>query len=318
MSVAAPPPGGAPLRFETISFLSDYGHGDEFVGVVHSVIRSIAPGVRVLDITHAIEPYNVRAGGLALARAAQYLVPGVVVAVVDPGVGTARRPIAIEVGGGQSFLVGPDNGLLAPAVALVGGATDAVVLDRPEFQLESPGSTTFDGRDVFAPVAAHLCNGVPLRQLGTAVDPVQLLPGLLPVSEQMPDGAVKAEVLWVDRFGNAQLNVDPDQLAGWPDAVRAEGTGWSRVTNRVTNFAEVPTGSIGLLVDSYGLLSLVADRSSAATELGIGEGEQVTLAPVEGAGAARGATVNVTLGRKAPPPSPPGADGGPTTINPES
>ncbi len=315
--MVAPPPVGPP-RFETISFLSDYGHADEFVGVVHSVIRSIAPAVRVLDITHAIEPYNVRAGGLALARAAQYLVPGVVVAVVDPGVGTARRPIAIEVGGGQSYLVGPDNGLLAPAVALVGGATDAVVLDRPEFQLESPGSTTFDGRDVFAPVAAHLCNGVPLRRLGTPVDPVQLLPGLLPVSEQMPDGAVRAEVLWVDRFGNAQLNVDPDQIAGWPDAVRAEGTGWSRVASRVTSFAQVPTGSVGLLVDSYGLLSLVTDRSSAATDLGLGEGEQVLLTPVEGGGAARGATVNVTLGRKAQPPSPPGAADGPTTTNPES
>lgn len=316
--MVAPPLAGPP-RFETISFLSDYGHGDEFVGVVHSVIRSIAPSVRVLDITHAIEPYNVRAGGLALARAAQYLVPGVVVAVVDPGVGTARRPVAIEVGGGQSFLVGPDNGLLAPAVALVGGATDAVVLDRPEFHLESPGSTTFDGRDVFAPVAAHLCNGVPLRQLGTPVDPVQLLPGLLPVSEEMPDGAIKAEVLWVDRFGNAQLNVDPDQLVGWPDIVRAEGTGWYRVTNRVTSFAQVATGSIGLLVDAYGLLSLVADRSSAATELGIGEGEQVTLTPVEGGVGSRGATVNVTLGRKAPsPPDPAGAVGGPTTTNPES
>lgn len=316
--MAAPPPGANPQRFETISFLSDYGHGDEFVGVVHSVIRSIAPGVRVIDITHSIEPYNVRAGGLALARAAQYLVPGVVVAVVDPGVGTARRPIAIEVGGGQSYLVGPDNGLLAPAVALVGGATDAVVLDRPEFQLESPGSTTFDGRDVFAPVAAHLCNGVPLRQLGTPVDPVQLLPGLLPVSEQMPDGAIKAEVLWVDRFGNAQLNVDPDQIAGWPDAVRAEGPGWYRVANRVTSFAEVPTGSVGLLVDAYGLLSLVADRTSVAAELGIGEGEQVTLSPVEGAGVGRGATVNVTLGRKAPAGTSGSADGGPTTTNPES
>jgi len=314
--VAAPAPGG-PLRFETISFLSDYGHGDEFVGVVHSVIRSIAPGVRVIDITHSIEPYNVRAGGLALARSAQYLVPGVVVAVVDPGVGTARRPVAIEVGGGQSFLVGPDNGLLAPAVALVGGATDAVVLDRAEFQLESPGSTTFDGRDVFAPVAAHLCNGVPLRQLGTPVDPVQLLPGLLPVSEQLPDGPIKAEVLWVDRFGNAQLNVDPEQIGGWPDAVRAEGPGWSRVANRVTSFAEVPTGSVGLLVDAYGLLSLVADRSSVAAELGIGEGEEVTLTPVEG-GASRGATVTVSLGRKAPSAGSPGAADGPTTTNPES
>ena len=282
--------------------------------MVHSVIRSIAPAVRVLDITHAIEPYNVRAGGLALARAAQYLVPGVVVAVVDPGVGTARRPIAVEVGGGQSFLVGPDNGVLAPAVALVGGATDAVVLDRAEFQLDSPGST-FDGRDIFAPVAAHLCNGVPLRQLGTPVDPSQLLPGLLPVSEATPEGTVKAEVLWVDRFGNAQLNVDPDQIAGWPDTVRVEGPGWNRVATRVTSFAQVTTGSVGLLVDSYGLLSLVADRASAAGDLGIGEGEQVTMTPVAGAAPGQGASVNVTLGRK--PAGPPDV-GGPTTINPES
>jgi S-adenosylmethionine hydrolase len=269
------------LRFDTISFLSDYGHGDEFVGVVHSVIRSIAPAVRVLDVTHAIEPYNVRAGGLALARAAQYLVPGVVVAVVDPGVGTARRPVAVEVGQGQSYLVGPDNGLLAPAVALVGGATDAVVLDRPDYQLASPG-TTFDGRDVFAPTAAHLCNGVLLRELGTVIDPVHLLPGILPVSELASDGSLRAEVLWVDRFGNAQLNLDPEQLDGWPDAVRvarADG-GSSRVARRVASFAEVGTGAVGLLVDSYGLIGLVVDRASAATELGLGEGDQVTLSPL--------------------------------------
>lgn len=266
-------------RFDTISFVSDYGHGDEFVGVVHSVIRSIAPSVTIVDVTHAIEPYNVRAGGLALARAAQYLVPGVVVAVVDPGVGTARRPIAIEVGDGQSYLVGPDNGLLAPAVALVGGATAAAVLDRPEFHLDSPGST-FDGRDVFAPVAAHLCNGVPLEQLGTLIDPVLLLPGLLPVSETRDDGTLGAEVLWVDRFGNAQLNVDPTQIDGWPEAIRLLSSGWTRVARRVDRFADVATGSIGLLVDSYGLLSVVLDRGSAAAELGLGEGDQVSLEAV--------------------------------------
>lgn len=267
------------LRFDTISFFSDYGHGDEFVGVVHSVIRSIAPTVTIIDVTHAIEPYNVRAGGLALARAAQYLVPGVVVAVVDPGVGSLRRAVAVEVGGGQSYLVGPDNGLLAPAVALVGGATDAVVLDQALFHLESPG-TTFDGRDVFAPVAAHLCNGVLLRDLGTPIDPVELTPGILPVSEADTDGSVRAEVLWVDRFGNAQLNVDPDQLIGWPDTVRVTVGDWSRVGRRVTSFSEVSVGSVGLLVDSYGLLTVVIDRGSAADELGLNEGDQVRLIPV--------------------------------------
>src|SRR5690606_17103974 len=101
-------------RFDTISFLSDYGTADEFVGVVKSVIRSIAPHTTVADITHEIRPYDVRGGSLALARSAQYLCPGVVLAVVDPGVGTDRRAVAVEVGGGQSYLIGPDNGLLAP------------------------------------------------------------------------------------------------------------------------------------------------------------------------------------------------------------
>ena len=104
------------LRYDTISFLSDYGLSDEFVGVVKSVIRSIAPEVVVVDITHQVAPHDVRAGGLALARSAQYMVPGVVLAVVDPGVGGDRRAVAVEVGDGASVLVGPDNGLLAPAV----------------------------------------------------------------------------------------------------------------------------------------------------------------------------------------------------------
>ena len=140
-------------RFDTITFLSDYGTGDEFVGVVHSVIRSIAPEVRVIDLTHEIRPYDVRAGSLTLGRAAQYLCPGVVLAVVDPGVGTSRRGIAVEVGGGQSYLVGPDNGLLASAVAMSGGATAAIELTNPTYQLPAPGAT-FAGRDIFAPAAA--------------------------------------------------------------------------------------------------------------------------------------------------------------------
>ncbi len=114
--------------YETVSFLSDYGSVDEFVGVVHSVIRQLAPGVGVVDVTHEVAPHDVRGGSLTLARAAQYLAPGVVLAVVDPGVGTARRAVAIEVGDGEAVFVGPDNGLLAPAVAMVGGATRAVEL----------------------------------------------------------------------------------------------------------------------------------------------------------------------------------------------
>ena len=167
-------------RPPTISFLSDYGTADEFVGVVKSVIRQLAPDAVVIDVTHDVPRFDVRAGGLTLARAAQYLAPGVVLAVVDPGVGTDRRRIAIEVGDGESVLVGPDNGLLAPAVAMVGGATRAFELTSTEHRLEAPGPT-FDGRDVFAPAAAHLSTGVPLEALGPEIDPITLLPGILPV-----------------------------------------------------------------------------------------------------------------------------------------
>ena len=266
------------MRFNTISFLSDYGHSDEFVGVVHSVIRTLAPEVRVIDISHEIAPHDVRAGGLALARSAQYMAPGIALAVVDPGVGTDRKAVAIEVADGQAFLVGPDNGLLAPAVAMVGGATGAVILDNPEYQLPAMGQT-FDGRDVFAPAAAHLCLGVPMAELGTPVDPIQLLPGLLPVSELQDDGSIRVEVLWVDRFGNAQLNLEPEYLADWPEVITVSGGRVNRNAARVDTFADIVGGGFGLLVDSYGLISLAVDRGSAAAELSLSEGDELTLWP---------------------------------------
>lgn len=271
------------LRYDTISFLTDYGTADEFVGVVKSVIRAIAPGVTVIDITHEIEPHDVRAGGLALARAAQYLVPGVVLAVVDPGVGTERKGVAIEVGDGQSVLVGPDNGLLAPAVAMVGGATRAVVLDNPAIHLTSAGPT-FDGRDVFAPAAAQLCTGTPFEELGTAIDPNLLVPGILPVAGPEKDGSYSSEVLWVDRFGNAQLNVDPDDVEAFGDVIGLRVGQLTRTVQRARTFADVPTGGIGLIVDSYGLLAITVDRGSAADELRLHEGDTVVLEPVADGG----------------------------------
>jgi S-adenosylmethionine hydrolase len=269
------------LRYDTISFLTDYGHADESVGVVKSVIRSIAPAVAVLDISHDIEPHDVRAGGLALARSAQYLVPGVVLAVVDPGVGTERKAVAIEVGGGQSVLVGPDNGLLAPAVGMVGGATRAVVLDNPDFHLHAPGPT-FAGRDVFGPAAAHLCAGVPLDELGSDIDPHSLLPGVLPVAGPGADGGFSCEVLWVDRFGNAQLNVDPDDVAAFGPAITLRIGQRNRVAQRARAFGDIPPAGIGLIVDSYGLLTIAVDRGSAADELGLHEGDALVLEPAPG------------------------------------
>ena len=282
-----------PLRYDTVSFLSDFGLHDEFVGVVHSVIRSLAPAVRVIDVTHAIAPFDVRAGGLALARSTQYLAPGVVVAVVDPGVGTTRRAIAVEVGDGASVLVGPDNGVLAPAVAMCGGATDAVVLDREEFHLPAPGAT-FDARDLFAPVAAHLCLGVPLHDLGSPIDAATLMPGTLPVPRDEPDGTVTAEVLWVDRFGNCQLNVEPDLIRSWDDRAVYEPAGGPRTMPLVESFAALPAGGIGLVLDSYGMVAVAGNRSSASDELGLAAGDELTLRPA-GDDEPAGAVTSVTL-----------------------
>ena len=283
-------------RFDTVSFLSDFGHDDEFVGVVHSVIRSIAPQVSVIDVTHGIAPFDTRAGGLALARAAHYLCPGVVVAVVDPGVGTERRRVAIEVGDGSSYLVGPDNGLLAPAVGLVGGATRAVELTSTEHQLPIVGGATFDGRDVFAPAAAHLCNGVPLTDLGPEIDPAGLMPGVLPVSQE-ENGEIVAEVLWIDRFGNCQLNVDPLELHPFGPQVSVTVAGSPRTGAVVDAFDRVAVGRVGLVTDSSGLVAVAVARSSAAAELGLSEGDEVRIGALEG-DLRSGVTTPVELGRR--------------------
>ena len=193
-----------------IAFASDYGLTDEFVGVCKAVMLGLAPDARILDVSHEIPAHDVRAGALLLVRAVQYLPDDcVVMAVVDPGVGTARRLVGVEVGGG--VLIGPDNGLLAPAVAMAGGARSVVSLDNTEYHLPSPGPT-FAGRDILAPAAGHLAAGAQLAELGSPVDPSGLVPGLVSLPEVRDDGAIVAEVWWVDRFGNCQLNVDPDEL----------------------------------------------------------------------------------------------------------
>jgi hypothetical protein len=279
--------------FDTISFLSDYGLEDEFVGVVKSVIRTIAPHAVVVDLTHGIAPHDVRGGALALARAIQYVDRGVILAVVDPGVGTSRKAVAIEVAGGDGVFVGPDNGLLASAVALTGGAERAVVLTNEEYHLPSPGPT-FAGRDVFAPAAAHLAAGVPIDALGEEIDAALLLPGVLPLNRREGETLV-CEVLWVDRYGNVQLNVDPDELAELGDRVVLRAEGVVRSASLVGTYGEIPAGQLGLVVDSYGLVSVCFDRRSAAAELGLGPATEVVLVP---AGAESGVTTEVRIGRQ--------------------
>jgi len=278
------------MRYRTVNFLSDYGVTDEFVGVVKSVIHSIAPDVRIADVTHAIPAHNVRAGGLSLARAAAYLNPGVVVAVVDPGVGGDRKAVAVEVGDGSTILVGPDNGLLAPTVALVGGATAAADISDSPFRLEASG-TTFSGRDLFAPVAAQLCLGATLAEVGTSIDPALLMPAVMPVSATEGDTIV-AEVLWVDRYGNCQLNVDPNELAHAQYSLQMAQQ--HRPARRVPHFEVLQTGEVGLLTDSAGMVAIVVNRASAAAELKIGEGTEVRLQVGD---TPTGVTTAVTLGK---------------------
>jgi hypothetical protein len=263
-----------------VSFLSDFGLTDEFVGVCKAVVLRAAPSAQIIDVTHGIPPFDVRAGALALARSIQYLPPGVVMAVVDPGVGTDRRAVAVEVESG--FLVGPDNGLLAPAVAMLGGASRVVSLTNPEYQLEAPGAT-FSGRDIFAPAAGYLAAGTPLEALGELVDPLSLVPGTVPLPKD-DGGRTEGEVLWVDRYGNAQLNIDPGDLAalgvepGGPLEIRC---GQDRRTGRwVGSYAEAGPFELAVVVDSYGLVSLTLDRRPAAEELGLRAGSAVTLGPI--------------------------------------
>jgi S-adenosylmethionine hydrolase len=288
--------GGGGRRYDTVTFLTDYGLDDEFVGVVKAVLRELAPHVTVVDLTHGIRPFDVRGGALALARAIPYVPEGVVLAVVDPGVGTARRAIAIEVADGAGVLVGPDNGLLAPAAAVAGGAQRAVELTNPEYQLEAPGAT-FAGRDIFAPAAAHLCNGVELEALGPTVDAATLVPGMIPLPRDDEDG-IHAEVLWVDRFGNCQLNVGPDELGEGteaPDVWTMQIGDERRVAHRAGAYAELATGTVGLVLDSHGMYTVALDQHSAAAELRLAAGDAVVLTPIDEPDVEPGLTTSVDL-----------------------
>lgn len=283
-------------RFHTISFLSDLGVVDEHVGVVHALVRDLAPHVTVVDLTHHVAAHDVRGGSLALARSIGYVPSGVVVAAVD--VRTGDRPmVAIEVAGGEGVLVGPDNGLLAPAVAMAGGAERAVMLTVDEYHLASPGGP-FLTRDVLAPAAAHLCNGVDLAELGDLVDADVLLPGVVPLPREAEGGGVQAEVLWVDRFGNCQLNIGPDDIEPWGSAIGARVQltlgDTVRTAERVVHSAALGPGSFGLLLDAHGMMSLVLDRRSAAEELGTGVTDQITLVPLEGVGVTSPVTLRPT------------------------
>jgi len=265
-------------------FLSDVGLEDEFVGICHAVIARISPASPVIDLTHAIPPQDVLRGALVLGRSIRYLpIDAVILAVVDPGVGTPRRPVAVETSQGGQLLVGPDNGLLSLTWAERGGVARAVEITEPKVMLE-PVSATFHGRDIFAPAAAHLADGVSFSDLGPEVDRASLVEVHMPAAG-VEVGRIDAEVFGVDRFGNVQLSAGVDDLerAGLAGAIRLEAVtrGVTRWVRRAATFGDVTEGEFGLIVDSSGRLALVLNRGSAAEALGLAPGDPLALQAVQ-------------------------------------
>jgi S-adenosyl-L-methionine hydrolase (adenosine-forming) len=263
-----------------VTLLTDYGRDDDFVGVCHGVIRGIDPGVEIVDITHGIERHAVRQGALVLRNTLAYMPVGVHVAVVDPQVGTERRAVALRTGDGR-LLVGPDNGLLSLAWERCGGVELAVDVTRSPHRLE-PVSATFHGRDIFAPVAAHLAAGAELADAGDPLDPDALERVELPEPRE-EDGAVVAHALVIDHFGNVGLNVDHDRLAGTGitlgGRVAVEAAGERYLATYAHTFADVSPGELLVYQDAYRTLALAINRGSAQEFLDLGLDDEVRIEP---------------------------------------
>lgn len=276
-----------------VTFLSDYGYGDEFAGACRLVVERLAPGTRVIDLTHGIPAGDVRRGALALEAAAGFGPAAVHLAIVDPGVGTARRALALACADG-ALLVGPDNGLLVPAAERLGGCVEAFDVSRTSLRLE-PVTPTFHGRDLFAPVAAHLAAGRPPAAAGESIDPSGLAPLELP-EPAVEEGRVRVHVLYADGFGNLILDARPPDLAaiGLADrgahlAVTASA-GTFAATTGVT-FADAGAGeshasrgavggeALVLYRDSCGRLALAVNMGSAAELLAADRDDELELTP---------------------------------------
>jgi S-adenosylmethionine hydrolase len=265
-----------------ITFLSDYGYEDEFAGVCRAVIARVAPDAPLIDITHGIPRHDVRHGAAVLANVLPYTAPGVHLAVVDPEVGTERRAVAVRAGEDDRVLVGPDNGLLWPAIERLGGPAEAVDVSLSPFRLE-PLSATFHGRDVFAPVAATLAQGADLSEVGEPLETDALARMERRESTIEPGRRVVAPVAYVDRFGNAALELSEGQAVDtglklghrvWVEAGAITLDAVYAVT-----FADVPADALLLYLDSYGNLALAVNRGSAAERLGLAAGDEVVLRP---------------------------------------
>jgi S-adenosylmethionine hydrolase len=264
----------------TITFLSDYGLADEFVGVCHAVIRGIDPHAEIVDLTHGVPRHSVRHGAVVLRNALPYLPTGVAMAVVDPEVGSERRAIALRCADGR-LLVGPDNGLLAPAAEAAGGVAEAVDVSRSRHRLE-PVSATFHGRDVFAPVAANLAAGEPVAEAGEPLDPAELVRLELPTARREGRTFV-AHALTIDGFGNVALDAGHGDLAGsgitFGAEVELEVGGERAVARFAGTFVDVERGELLVYEDSYRWLAVALNRGDAASALAIAVDDEVRLSP---------------------------------------
>ncbi len=257
-----------------VTLTTDFGLQDHFVGVMKGVIADIAPQAQVIDISHHIPVQDVRAGAYMVAEAAPYFTPGTVhVAVVDPGVGTARRALAARIG--PYFYVAPDNGLLTPLLQKAkdeGQFFKIINLTQPQYWLPET-SHSFHGRDIFAPVGAHLANSLPLEKLGEAIeDPVLLQ---LPLPKRIARGW-RAEVIWVDTFGNLSTNLPKSLLPEKTKGIKVDILG-DTINGLTRAFADALEGEVIAFIDSTAHLAIAVVNGSAKQKLGAGVGTNVEV-----------------------------------------
>jgi S-adenosylmethionine hydrolase len=263
---------------KVITFLTDFGLQDDFVGTCHGVMARIAPDARVIDVTHGIPPQAILQGALVLRSTTRYMPVGVHLAVVDPGVGSHRRPLAVRTADGRTF-VGPDNGLLMLAADELGIDAAYELVDE-RYRLAEV-SRTFHARDVFAPAAAHLAAGVAIDALGPAIDPSNLVRVSVP-DPRVGKSQIAARVVGVDRFGNVATNMSTDHVAGLGvargDRVEVRLTFERYYAVLADTFADAAPGELILYEDSYGLVTLAISNGNAARLTGVGVGDELRIA----------------------------------------
>jgi S-adenosylmethionine hydrolase len=267
------------MTYRPVTFTTDFGYSDEYPGVCRLVIARVDPEIRVADITHGIPPGDIRRGALALASAVRFSPPAVHLAVVDPGVGGTRRAVVMSCG--DHHLVGPDNGLLGPAAAVLGGVEAA--FDISSTPVRAGESDTFHGRDIFSPVAAELARGAAPGEIGEAIGFRELVQLELPEPTITPQ-QVDAQVLYLDQYGNVILNLHAEVLDGTFFTEAVEVTLETSLEKIVVplgrTFGDVEPGDPVIYTDSTGYLSLAVNRGSAASRFGLGPDNEVRITPV--------------------------------------